>query len=50
MRFLGSLFKEHLLPYALIHTLVTDLARHSEKARLQGSFFLSPSSAKWLST
>jgi len=33
MRFLGSLFKEHLLPYALIHTLVTDLARHSEKAR-----------------
>lgn len=33
MRFMGSLFREHLLPYALVHTLVSDLASHSEKAR-----------------
>lgn len=33
MRFLGSLFKEHLLPYALLRTLVGDLVSHSEKAR-----------------
>ncbi len=34
MRFMGSLFREHLLPYALVHTLVSDLASHSEKACL----------------
>ena len=33
MRFMGSLFREHLLPYVLVHTLVSDLASHSEKAR-----------------
>ena len=33
MRFLGSLFKEHLLPYALLRALVGDLVSHSEKAR-----------------
>ena len=33
MRFLGGLFKEHLLPYALLRTLVGDLISHSEKAR-----------------
>ena len=31
MRFLGSLFREHHLPYALVRTLVTDLTSHSEK-------------------
>ena len=31
MRFMGSLFREHHLPYALIRTLVTDLTSHSEK-------------------
>ncbi|CAL5222030.1 g4321 [Coccomyxa viridis] len=32
MRFLGSLFREHHLPYAFIRTLVTDLTSHSEKS------------------
>ena len=40
MRFLGSLFKEHLLPYALLRTLVGDLVSHSEKARPSPSLAL----------
>ena len=43
MRFLGSLFKEHLLPYALLRTLVGDLVSHSEKA---GPFFLPATSVQ----
>ena len=31
MRFMGSLFREHHLPFALVRTLVTDLTSHSEK-------------------
>lgn len=33
MRFMGSLFREHHLPHALIRTLVIDLTSHSEKVR-----------------
>lgn len=33
MRFVGALFREHLLPFALVRTLVADLVSHSEKAR-----------------
>lgn len=43
MRFLGSLFREHHLPYAFIRTLVTDLTSHSEKVHQ----LISPMSSKY---